>query len=115
VAEVGSDCPAFDRLLGSRLLVGNAELRFPLVGAFRGGYDYGFLPLDVFLFADSGVACNSQVNPSFADGSRDFVSSVGVGVRANAFGYFVLELAAIRPLDRPGRGWVFGFNLAPAF
>jgi hypothetical protein len=115
VAEEGSSCPAFDRLLGSRLLVGNAELRFPLVGAFRGGYDYGYLPLDVFLFADSGVAWNSQVNPSFADGTRDFVSSVGAGVRANAFGYLVLEFAAIRPLDRPGRGWVFGFNLSPAF
>jgi hypothetical protein len=33
----------------------------------------------------------------------------------NALGYAVLEFALSRPLDRPGRGWVFGFNLLPGF
>ena len=31
-----SDCPAFDRLIGSRMLVGNIEFRFPLLRPFTG-------------------------------------------------------------------------------
>ena len=27
----------------------------------------------------------------------------------------ILEVAAFRPLDRPGQGWRFGFNLTPGF
>jgi hypothetical protein len=110
-----SGCPAFDQLVGSRLLVGNAELRAPLIGAFSGEYRYGAVPVDAFAFADTGVAWTAANRPSFADGSRDFVTSVGAGVRANVFGYVIIELAAIRPLDRPGRGWRFGFNLTPGF
>jgi hypothetical protein len=33
----------------------------------------------------------------------------------NVFGYVIFELAAIRPLDRPGQGWQFGFNLNQGF
>jgi hypothetical protein len=95
--------------------VGNAELRFPLLGAFSGRYDYGPLPLEGFAFADSGVSWTSLVEPEFTGGDRQFVSSVGFGVRANIFGYLVGEVAAARPLDRVRRGWVFTFNLMPGF
>ena len=115
IPNADSDCPAFDQLIGSRVLVGNAELRVPLVGAFTGEYRYGALPIDAFAFADTGIAWTSGIKPSFADGSREFVTSVGGGIRANVFGYVILELAAIRPLDRPGQGWRFGFNLNPGF
>ena len=97
------------------LLVGNAEIRVPLVGAFTGEYRYGALPIDAFAFADTGVAWTSHIDPSFAGGSRDFVSSVGGGIRANVFGYAVLELAAVKPLSRPGQGWMFAFNIGPGF
>jgi hypothetical protein len=40
---------------------------------------------------------------------------VGAGVRVNAFGYAVLELAAVRPLDRPTTGWIFGFRLTRGY
>jgi len=54
--EVSQGCPVFDRLLGNRLLVGNLELRFPLLGAIRGGRSwYGPLPLELALFSDAGV------------------------------------------------------------
>jgi Tol biopolymer transport system component len=109
-------CPAFDELLGSRVAVGNAELRFPLIGAFRGRYDYGPLPIEGFLFADAGVAWTSDVEPAFTGGDRPWVGSVGAGLRVNAFGFAVVEFSAARPVDRPGRrGWVFGFNLIPGF
>jgi Tol biopolymer transport system component len=108
-------CRAVDDLLGSRLLVGNAELRFPLVGAFKGEFDYGPLPIEGFVFADTGIAWTKDQDPSFAGGDRDFVTSVGLGARVNLFGYLVTEFNAVRPLDREGRGWSFVFNLRPGF
>jgi hypothetical protein len=53
-----SECPpaATGSLVGSRMVVVNAEIRAPLVGLFRGRLDYGQVPVDVFAFADAGVA-----------------------------------------------------------
>jgi Tol biopolymer transport system component len=113
--QPGTSCPVFDNLLGTRLLVGNAELRFPLVGLFRGEFEYGPVPIEGFVFGDTGVAWTDADGPSFLDGSRDFVSSVGAGVRVNIFGYAVGEFNAVRPLDRPEDSWSFAFNLRPGF
>ena len=44
-----------DELLGSRLLVSNVEIRFPLWGVFSRQLDYGRLPADAFVFADGGL------------------------------------------------------------
>jgi outer membrane protein assembly factor BamA len=112
---LANTCPAFDSLLGSRLLVGNAELRFPLVGVFRGAYDYGPIPVEAFVFGDAGVAWTGGTKPAFAGGDRQAVRSAGVGARVNAFGYAILEFALARPFDRTGRGWVFSFNLLPGW
>lgn len=108
-------CPEFDALFGSRLLLGNAEIRFPLLGVLSREYRYGRLPIEGFVFADAGVAWTSQVSPRFAGGERDLVRSAGAGVRVNAFGYAVVELALGRPLDRSRQGWVFSFNLRPGY
>lgn len=111
--SVASACPQFDRLLGSRVFVVNAEVRAPLVGLFRGELSYGALPIDVFGFFDTGVAWTSAQGPTEA--GRRFVRSTGVGLRANAFGFAVIELNLARPLDRKSGGWVFVFNLRPGF
>lgn len=108
-------CPVFDRLVGSRLLVGTAELRFPLLGAFSGEYRYGPIPIEAFVFGDTGVAWTSDVDPTFAGGDRRFVSSIGAGVRVNAFGYVIVQFAGAKPLNRPGSGWRFVFDFSPAF
>jgi hypothetical protein len=108
-------CAEFDRLLGSRLLVVNLEARAPVVGLFKGELDYGVIPVDLIGFFDTGVAWTRDTTPSFAGGSRDWVSSVGAGLRVNAFGYVVAELDAAHPLNRRGRGWMFVFNLRPGF
>lgn len=113
--SVTGACPVFDRLIGSRMLVGTAELRFPLLGAFTGEYRYGPIPIEGFLFADTGVAWTTATRPSFADGDRRFVSSVGAGVRINAFGYVIVQLAGAKPLNRPGSGWRFVFDFSPSF
>jgi hypothetical protein len=114
VAPDGS-CPEFDRLSGSRLLVFNGEVRIPAGGLFTGNLDYGPIPTELFGFFDTGVAWNRTERPAFASGTRPWVSSVGVGAGVNAFGYAVLELNAARALDRPGKGWMFVFNMRPAF
>ncbi len=111
-----STCPAFDRLMGSRLLVGNVEFRFPLLRPFGVSQNmYGPLPLEVALFADGGVAWNRGERPSLLGGSRDGVASAGLALRVNLFGFAVGELDFTRPFQRPARGWIFQFNLAPGF
>jgi len=116
VPSATGQCPAFDRLLGSRLLVGNAEFRFPLLRPFGASRRmYGPLPVEVALFADAGVAWNSRERPSMFGGTRDGVSSTGVTVRVNLGGVAVGEFDFVRPLQRPGRGWIFQFNLTPGF
>ncbi|MEO7891024.1 MAG: hypothetical protein ABIW19_13565 [Vicinamibacterales bacterium] len=108
-------CPEFDRLIGSRLGVFNAEARVPLVGLFNGKLDYGPIPVELFGFFDAGVAWDKTTRPSFAGGSRDVVTSTGVGARVNVFGYAIAEFNMARPLSRPDRGWLFVFNLRPGF
>ncbi len=108
-------CPVFDQLFGSRLLVGNLEVRAPLVGLFTHSLSYGAVPIEVFGFADTGVAWTSAQKPSIFGGSKNFVTSLGGGARVNVFGFAIAELNLVRPIDRPTRGWIFQFNLRPGF
>jgi hypothetical protein len=95
-----------DDLLGSRLLVTNLELRFPVWGMFKRQLEYGPLPADAFLFADSGTV--------WSQGGRNFISSVGAGLRLNASG-LPIELAAIRSLDGPAPRWQFDVGFRVGF
>jgi hypothetical protein len=109
-------CPAFDRLIGSRILVANAELRFPLLRPFGLSRNvYGPVPAEVAFFADGGAAWTRDERPTFFGGHRKGVSSVGAALRLNMFGFAVVQLDAARPLQRDGRGWVFQFSLSPGF
>jgi Tol biopolymer transport system component len=113
--QLDGSCPAFDRLIGSRLAIANAELRFPLWGAFGGDHFYGPLPIELAVFSDAGVAWGRTTRPRFAGGDREPVVSVGAAARVNVFGFAVAEIDYVRPLDRPGRGWLWQFNLRPGF
>ena len=108
-------CPVFDRLLGSRMIVGNAELRFPPWGAFGGSSFYGPIPLEVALFADAGAAWTRQRPLRLTGVNRDLVRSVGVAARINVLGFAVAEVDYAHPLDRPMRGWLWQFNFSPGF
>jgi Tol biopolymer transport system component len=95
-----------DELLGSRMLVGNLEVRVPLWGIVSRQLDYGRVPADAFVFADGGLVWSGR-------GTRAHgISSIGAGVRVNAGG-LPFEVAAIRALDGPRRGWQsdFGFRV----
>ncbi len=118
--ECGSSvaCPTFDRLVGTRMLVGNIEFRFPLLRPFRGvdSSMYGPLPVEVAFFVDGGVAWNRGQKPSFLNGgTREPVTSGGITLRTNLLGFAVAQIDYARPFDRPGRGWVWGFSLTPGF
>ena len=108
-------CPVIDRLIGSRMLVANAEVRFPPWGAFGGSNFYGPLPVELAVFGDVGAAWTKDRALKFTGPNRDFVRSVGAAARINLLGYAVAEIDYVRPLDRPGRGWMWEFNLRPGF
>jgi Tol biopolymer transport system component len=113
--QTDGSCPAFDRLIGSRIAIANAELRFPLWAAFGGDRFYGPLPVELAVFTDAGLAWGSTTRPSFTNGDRTPVTSAGAAVRINLLGFAVAEIDYVRPLDRPGRGWLWQFNLMPGF
>ena len=108
-------CPEYDRLFGSRILVFNGEVRLPAGALATGRLDYGPIPVELFGFFDAGVAWTSTERPTFANGNRDWIASVGFGARVNLFGFAVGEFNLARPLVRPARGWNFVFNLRPGF
>ena len=111
-------CPVFDQLLGSRVVVANAELRIPLFGALGigSGY-YGAFPIELAIFGDGGLAWDSVNKPggAFGSGTRDPVFSAGAGLRINLLGFAVAEVDLVRPFDRPGKGWIWQFELQPGF
>jgi hypothetical protein len=116
VATATSSCEIIDRLLGSRMLVGNLEFRFPLLRPFGVSSNmYGPVPVEVALFADGGAAWTRSERPSILGGTRRGVSSAGVAFRLNLFGFAVVELDAVRAFQRPGRGWILAFNFMPGW
>ena len=109
-------CPVYDQLLGSRVLVGNVELRFPLFGVLGLGHGYyGALPLDFTIFGDGGLAWDSNNEPSFSGGRPRSGVQRGRGlplqpVRVRGSGSE--PGAALRPA---GKGWIWEFNFQPGF
>jgi len=106
-----SSCPEYDRLLGSRMVVANAEVRAPLVGLFKGGLQYGPVPVEVFGFADAGLAWFRGQTPDYQHG---WATSVGFGARVNVFGFLIAELDLVKPLNR-NRGMLWVFQLRPSW
>jgi hypothetical protein len=113
-------CPVFDRLIGSKLAVVNAELRIPLLGSQQFGLiNFPYLPTEISPFFDAGVAWTGSQSPTleFARNSlaRVPVFSTGVSARVNLLGYAVLEFYYVYPFQRPNEGWHFGFQVAPGW
>jgi Tol biopolymer transport system component len=110
-------CPVFDQLLGSRLLVGNVELRFPPLGllGIGGGY-YGVLPIEAAIFYDAGVAwTDAEGARLFGNGPRQIVTSAGASLRMNLLGYAIGQMDIVHPFERPAKNWMLRFSLTPGF
>ena len=100
-----------DELLGNRLLVGNLEVRFPILGLWSRQLEYRVIPIDAFFFADGGIITGNR-EPGTAN--RHSISSVGAGLRMNAGG-LPLEIGAVRALDGPRPRWQFDLGFRVGF
>jgi Tol biopolymer transport system component len=109
--DTGSVCGS--ELLGSRLVVGNVEVRVPVWGMFKRDLDYGPMPIDAFAFVDGGVVWSRPGSDTLTAGRRTIISSLGVGMRMNIG--LPIEVAAVRSLDGPSRGWSFDFGFRTGF
>ncbi|HET7563510.1 MAG TPA: BamA/TamA family outer membrane protein [Gemmatimonadaceae bacterium] len=114
-------------VLGSRIAVASAELRFPLLrGAGLGGI-IPLPPIEGAFFYDAGVAWFGDQSVTFgrrartrnpnADLSytRSLLTSYGFGLRINLFNYAILRWDYAIPLDAPNRHGVWRFSLYPPF
>lgn len=111
------------QLLGSRMAVLNAELRFPLVRRL----DLGVLPIslppiDGLFFYDAGVAWSggqqlSLTQPQNYDFSKQRfpLRSFGYGVRMNLFNIAVLRMDYTYPLDGFSKKPYWVFSIGPSF
>ena len=134
-------CAESRRLFGSRIALASAEVRIPLFGG--GGYgliNFPYLPTEINLFFDAGLAWNERDNffdllvfdrdgieedatVFRLDGSQEVgdvarrvpVMSTGVSGRFNLFGYTILEVYYAYPFQRPIKGAHFGFQLIPGW
>ncbi len=114
------ECPAFSRLMGSKVGIFNAEVRLPLFGTDQYGLiNFRYLPTELLAFFDGGMAWTSENSPSFEWATdtqkRVPVFSTGVGARFNLFGYIVAQFYYVYPFQRPDKGAHFGFVLAPGW
>jgi Tol biopolymer transport system component len=114
------DCPQFERLLGTRVAVANAEIRIPLLGNDQLGIiNFPYVPLDLVGFFDAGVAWSDSSPVVWrlerSSNQRIPVFSTGSAVRFNLLGVLVFQIYAAYPFQRPGEGWKWGFFIAPAW
>jgi outer membrane protein assembly factor BamA len=119
-AATQSGCAEIDRLLGSKIGVINAEMRFPLFGVREFGLiNFPFLPTDIAPFFDAGVAWAKGDPPTFEfnrnTAKRVPVFSTGISARMNVLGYLVFEAYYAYPFQRPQKGGHFGFVLSPGW
>ncbi len=112
-------------LIGTRAVVFNEELRFPIIRRFDlGSLPIGLPPVDGALFYDAGLAWRAgqtihfsrpaDYNPN-ADTERYFLRSYGATFRVNLFNLAVLNWSVARPLDRLGYNkvnWTFSLGAA---
>lgn len=118
-SEDGS-CPEFERLLGTRVAVANAELRVPLLGNEQFGIlHFPYLPLDIIGFFDGGVAWSASEPVVWRlerrSDQRIPVFSAGAAIRFSFLGALVFQFYSAYPFQRPGEGLEWGFLLAPGW
>ena len=119
-------CPEYDRLFGTRIGVASAEVRLPLFGTEALGLiNFPYLPTELSLFADAGIAWTSDTTPvlKFTTDQQTLANvdkryplvSVGASTRFNVLGYLVFEVFYAYPFQRPEKGAHFGFALSPGW
>ncbi len=116
-------CPELDQLIGSRIAVGNVELRFPLTRSLVLGFlPVGLPPVEGAVFYDIGMAWDNTsivkwnrsplANPVLV---RTPLRSWGFSIRANMFGLMIMRFDLSKPLDRPEKRAYWTISLGPTF
>ncbi len=107
-----------NQLVGSKVLLGSAEVRLPFTGPERLALiSSGFLASDLNAFFDIGVAFNDYDNITFGSGEGGesvVLMSAGLSLRINLFGAMILEPYYALPL-RSGGSVRFGLNFIPGW
>jgi Tol biopolymer transport system component len=122
-------------LIGSRMLVGNIELRLPFTGPEQVSLIKSrFLLSELAFFFDSGLAWDSsfdkidinreELGPEAQQlpnqglvriPQRVPVFSTGIGLRVNVFGQLIVEPYVAKAFQRNGGGLHFGVNFVPGW
>jgi Tol biopolymer transport system component len=108
-------CPVFDRMMGSRIGVANAELRMPLLGFLGVIPSRSLPPVELAGFYDAGIAWGRVDRPRVLGGDRASVKSYGATMRINLLGFAIGQISYVRPLDRPMKDWMWQFAFLPGF
>ena len=116
-------CAELDQLIGSKIAVGNVELRFPLTRSLVLGFlPVGFPPIEGAFYYDIGMAWDdaSTVKWHRQVGDdpvlvRTPLRSWGGSIRANVFGLLIMRLDYTKPLDRPLKHSYWTISLGPTF
>jgi hypothetical protein len=107
------------QLAGSRVLVANAELRFPIIRRFDIGSSFGLPPLDGLVFYDAGLAWSNGQSPHLgrppvnndANLNRYPLTSYGAGLRLNLFNLAILRWDYAIPLSTGRKpNWTFSLG-----
>jgi outer membrane protein assembly factor BamA len=118
--QLSTQCPAIDRLLGNQLGVFSMEMRIPFLGVEQYGIiNFPYLPTELVLFTDAGLAWDSD-HPPTLEWSRSSTERVplvssGVSARMNILGFLILEAYYAKPWQRPLKDWHWGFQIAPGW
>ena len=120
-AVIGDGAQVCDQaqLAGSRVVVANAELRFPIIRRFDVGSSFGLPPVDGLFFYDAGLAWSKRQTPHLgsapdgADTARDRypLTSWGAGLRVNLFNLAILRWDYARPMSTDRKpNWTFSLG-----
>ncbi len=115
-------CNAENRLLGTRIALTSAEIRIPLLGTEQFGLiDFPYVPTEVGVFADAGLAWTRDEPPTFkfvtddqtlrSSPERFPVVSAGFLARFNLLGAIVLDAYYAFPFQRVDSSGDWGLRI----
>ena len=123
-----TSCSIIEQLYGTRIGLLSAELRLPLFGTDALGLiNFPYLPTELLLFTDAGVAWTSEdlrafsftsdvdANPNTSGSPSRPLVSTGIAARFNLLGAFVFEMFYARPFQRKSVNWDFGVVIRPGW
>jgi Tol biopolymer transport system component len=114
-------CSRLDELVGTRMLLGTAELRFPLWNIL-GFLPAGFPLLEAAFFYDAGVIWENGMDVKLSRDAGDNpalvrspLTSLGASIRANILNFLILRADYAFPQQRPGVKGYWTISLGPTF